>query len=99
MRKNKKLSYQRAGPFHVIRKVGTLTYELDSPGDWKIRLVISVLQLEPTNINDSLDRVWPGQPLTILQDGDMPAWEIFEIEDSSIAASVVTDVSGRFGFT
>jgi hypothetical protein len=56
MHKNK-LSYQRVGPFRVIRKVGTLAYELDSPGHWKIHVVISVSQLEPANTNDPFDWV------------------------------------------
>jgi hypothetical protein len=68
MRENEKLSNQRMGSFRVIRKSGTLAYELDSPGHWKIHQVISVSQLELTNTNDPFDRVLPGQPLAVLQD-------------------------------
>ena len=44
---NKKLSSQREGPFPILRKIGSLAYELDLPPNMGIHPVISISQLEP----------------------------------------------------
>ena len=44
---NTALSVIRQGPFHILRKVGRLAYELDLPPYIKIHPVISVIHLEP----------------------------------------------------
>ena len=41
-----KFGVQRAGPYPVLRAVGTQAYELDLPEDWRIHLVISSEHLE-----------------------------------------------------
>ena len=44
---NKKLHQQRAGPFKVLEKVGSLAYRLELPPVMQIHPVISIAQLEP----------------------------------------------------
>ena len=69
-----KLGLQRVGPFPIVRKVGSLTYELRLPVDWKIHPVISIAQLEPAKI-DPFEREAPP-PLPITIEGE----EEYEIE-------------------
>ena len=44
---NKKLHQQRAGPFKILEKVGSLAYRLELPPVMQIHPVISIAQLEP----------------------------------------------------
>ena len=72
---NRKLSYQRAGPFKITRKVGYLAYELELPPNIKIHPVVSVAQLESAPSTPDLFR----RPLV---NNEPPAIEIeFPEED------------------
>jgi hypothetical protein len=68
---NAKLSQQRAGPFTVLRKAGSLAYELELPAHWRIHPVISVAQLEPaTKGKDPYGRTPAQRPGPVPQEGD-----------------------------
>lgn len=49
----KKLSQQFVGPFKVLKKIGTLAYQLDIPAHWRIHPVFTIAQLEPVPNPDS----------------------------------------------
>jgi hypothetical protein len=52
----RKLGPQRVGPFSILRKIGSLAYELDIPDKWKIHPVISVSHLEPAKTDSAMVR-------------------------------------------
>jgi hypothetical protein len=79
-----KFGLQQVGPFPIVKKVGSLAYELRLPVDWKIHPVISIAQLEPAKIDPFEREAPPPPPITI--EGE----EEYEIE-----AIVRSAVRGR----
>ena len=75
---NRKLSQQRAGPFKVLQKVGSLAYRLELPPTMRIHPVISVAQLEPCPQGDPYDRPRPENPGSV--EAEDPSYPSFEIE-------------------
>ena len=45
--KNARLSNQRASPFRIVEKCGSLAYKLELPTIWKVHPVFSIAMLEP----------------------------------------------------
>ncbi len=45
---DKKIGQQFTGPFRVVERIGRLAYRLDIPDFWKVHLVFTVAQLEPS---------------------------------------------------
>lgn len=62
-----KLGQRYAGPFNILRRVGTLAYELQIPPAWRIHLVISVDHLEDAPL-DVFGRELLGIPRLRMQD-------------------------------
>ena len=71
---NHKLSQQRAGPFKITDKVGTLAYRLELPPVMQIHPVISIAQLEPAPAPDSdpYRRPRPDNPPPVTTEDDDP---------------------------
>ena len=72
--RNRKLSQQRAGPFKITEKVGTLAYRLELPPVMGIHPVISIAQLEPSPPPDSdpYHRPRPTNPPPVATEDDDP---------------------------
>lgn len=67
---------QCAGPFKVLRRVGTLAYEMKIPKTWGIHPIISTAHLEPSPdpSKDPYKRTRPPAP-PLLRQG-VEEWEI-----------------------
>ena len=76
--RNHKLHQQRVEPFKVLRKIGSLTYEMKLPPIMQIHPVIFIAQLEPYPDNDSYDRSRSINPPSVV-DKDRPP-ESYKIE-------------------
>ena len=81
----KKLGQQYTGPFKVLRRIGSLAYELDIPTHWKVHPVFSIAMLEPMpSGSDPYERPVPDQPDAIHVEGDtatQKSWEVERIVD------------------
>ena len=84
---NSKPSQQRAGPFKIMAKVGTLAYRLELPPLMKIHPVISIAQLEPVSKSPDLygrQRNAPQYPLDDISDLDEDEFHVERIIDKKI---------------
>ncbi len=86
---NRKLSNQRVGPFQILRRVGTLAYELKLPPTMKIHPVVSVAQLEPAPLaeDDPYNREQNAEPPPVeneATDDPAPAYEIERLLDRRV---------------
>jgi len=79
----RKLSEKRSGPFKIIQKVGTHTYRLELPQQWKnVHPVFHVSKLEPYHEDPSHPN-HPRPPPDIIE-GELE-WEVEKILDSKYA--------------
>ena len=83
---NRKLSYQRVGPFKVLEKVGNLAYRLELPPSMKIHPVISIAQLEPHTGPDPYGRLSNPEPPPVEEEGEVqdPAYEVEKLLNKRI---------------
>lgn len=78
---NKKLSYQRNGPFEVTNKISNLSFKLRLPPVMTIHPVVSIKQLEPKpEGDDPFERKLNDEPPPIVEDNDVVEAPPYEIE-------------------
>lgn len=71
---NRKLSFQRVGPFKVLNKIGKLAFKLELPPTMRIHPVVSIEQLELSPRNNPFERQYNFKPLPVTEaDPDAPA--------------------------
>ena len=78
----KKLTQQYVCPFHVLEKMGRLTYKLDVSLNWGAHLVFSVAQLELASFltNNPFHYPRPYMPPIVFVDDDTNTAKSFEVD-------------------
>ena len=84
-RPTRKLDYRQVGPYEILKKIGTSSYELKLPSELAIHPVFhsSLLRLDP---NNPLEGQIPPPPPPIIVTGDHETdeWEVETVLDSKV---------------